>query len=44
MSKVKTVHKVISRFRELGFLIVITGDKGHAEVTGYQVMPEMQGF
>jgi 4-hydroxy-3-methylbut-2-enyl diphosphate reductase IspH len=27
----KTVHKVISRFREQGFLIVIHGDKGHAE-------------
>jgi len=32
--KVKTVHKVIERYREQGFKIVITGDEGHAEVTG----------
>ena len=32
--KVKTVHKVISKYREQGYNIVITGDKGHAEVTG----------
>jgi (E)-4-hydroxy-3-methyl-but-2-enyl pyrophosphate reductase len=32
--KVKTVHKVIERFREQGFSIVITGDEGHAEVIG----------
>ncbi|NLL13338.1 MAG: 4-hydroxy-3-methylbut-2-enyl diphosphate reductase [Fibrobacter sp.] len=32
--KVKTVHKVISRYREMGYSIVITGDKGHAEVIG----------
>lgn len=32
--KVKTVHKVISRYREMGYSIIITGDEGHAEVTG----------
>lgn len=32
--KVKTVHKVISRYREMGYSIVITGDEGHAEVIG----------
>lgn len=32
--KVKTVHKVIRKYREQGYNIVITGDKGHAEVTG----------
>lgn len=34
--KVKTVHKVIARYREQGYHIVITGDKGHAEVVGLQ--------
>jgi (E)-4-hydroxy-3-methyl-but-2-enyl pyrophosphate reductase len=32
--KVKTVHKVIERYRALGYTIVITGDEGHAEVVG----------
>ena len=32
--KVKTVHKVISKYRELGYSIIITGDDGHAEVIG----------
>jgi len=32
--KVKTVHKVIERYRNQGFTIVITGDEGHAEVVG----------
>lgn len=32
--KVKTVHKVIERFRALDYDIVITGDEGHAEVIG----------
>ncbi len=32
--KVKTVHKVIRKYRNRGFSIIITGDKGHAEVTG----------
>lgn len=32
--KVKTVHKVIERFRAQGYKIVITGDEGHAEVIG----------
>ncbi|MGE5669999.1 MAG: 4-hydroxy-3-methylbut-2-enyl diphosphate reductase, partial [Fibrobacterota bacterium] len=32
--KVKTVHKVIERFRAQGFSIIITGDEGHAEVIG----------
>jgi (E)-4-hydroxy-3-methyl-but-2-enyl pyrophosphate reductase len=32
--KVKTVHKVISKYRELGYTIIIAGDEGHAEVVG----------
>ncbi|MDG5813694.1 4-hydroxy-3-methylbut-2-enyl diphosphate reductase [Chitinispirillales bacterium ANBcel5] len=32
--KVRTVHKVIERHRKQGYSIVITGDKGHAEVIG----------
>ncbi len=32
--KVKTVHKVIAKYRKSDFDIVITGDKGHAEVIG----------
>lgn len=32
--KVKTVQKVIARYRDEGYRIVITGDEGHAEVTG----------
>jgi len=32
--KVKTVHKVIKRYRKLGYRIIITGDEGHAEVIG----------
>lgn len=32
--KVKTVHKVITRYREQGYNIVISGDRGHAEVVG----------
>jgi (E)-4-hydroxy-3-methyl-but-2-enyl pyrophosphate reductase len=32
--KVKTVHKVISKYRELGYTILIAGDEGHAEVIG----------
>lgn len=32
--KVKTVHKVIERFKTQGYQIVITGDEGHAEVIG----------
>ncbi len=32
--KVKTVHKVIERFRKQNYSIVITGDEGHAEVIG----------
>lgn len=32
--KVKTVHKVIERYRAQGYTIVITGDEGHAEVIG----------
>jgi|WetSurMetagenome_2_1015567.scaffolds.fasta_scaffold00717_12 (E)-4-hydroxy-3-methyl-but-2-enyl pyrophosphate reductase len=34
--KVKTVHRVIEKYRERGFDIVITGDEGHAEVVGLQ--------
>ncbi len=34
--KVKTVHKVISRYRGEGYQVVIAGDKGHAEVVGLQ--------
>jgi 4-hydroxy-3-methylbut-2-enyl diphosphate reductase len=32
--KVKTVQKVISRYRSMGYEIVISGDEGHAEVVG----------
>ena len=32
--KVKTVHKVIQRFRAQHFQIIITGDEGHPEVIG----------
>jgi 4-hydroxy-3-methylbut-2-enyl diphosphate reductase len=34
--KVKTVHKVIEKYRDQGFAIVIAGDKGHSEVVGLQ--------
>ncbi len=34
--KVKTVHRVIEKYRNMGFSIVITGDEGHAEVIGLQ--------
>ena len=34
--KVKTVHRVIEKYRAMGFSIVITGDEGHAEVIGLQ--------
>ncbi len=32
--KVKTVHKVIKKYRDMGFNIIVTGDEGHAEVIG----------
>jgi (E)-4-hydroxy-3-methyl-but-2-enyl pyrophosphate reductase len=32
--KVKTVHRVIARYRSLGYRIIIAGDAGHAEVIG----------
>jgi 4-hydroxy-3-methylbut-2-enyl diphosphate reductase len=32
--KVKTVQKVIARYRNQGYRIIITGDTGHAEVVG----------
>ncbi|MBD3347518.1 MAG: 4-hydroxy-3-methylbut-2-enyl diphosphate reductase [Chitinivibrionales bacterium] len=32
--KVKTVHRVITKYRKLGYTIIITGDEGHAEVIG----------
>jgi len=32
--KVKTVHKVIERYRAQGYRIIITGDEGHPEVIG----------
>ncbi|HUI90921.1 MAG TPA: 4-hydroxy-3-methylbut-2-enyl diphosphate reductase [Chitinivibrionales bacterium] len=34
--KVKTVHRVIEKYRAQGYAIVITGDAGHAEVVGLQ--------
>jgi len=34
--KVKTVHRVIEKYRDMGYAIVITGDAGHAEVIGLQ--------
>ncbi|NLD92458.1 MAG: 4-hydroxy-3-methylbut-2-enyl diphosphate reductase [Fibrobacter sp.] len=42
--KVKTVHKVIERFREQGFSIVITGDEGHAEVIGLMGYAGKSGY
>ncbi len=32
--KVKTVHRVIERYRDQGFQIIIAGDEGHAEIIG----------
>ena len=32
--KVKTVHRVIERYRNQGYHIIIAGDEGHAEVIG----------
>ncbi|MBD3316927.1 MAG: 4-hydroxy-3-methylbut-2-enyl diphosphate reductase, partial [Chitinivibrionales bacterium] len=32
--KVTTVHRVITRYREQGYAIVVAGDEGHAEVVG----------
>lgn len=32
--KVKLVHRVITKYKDLGYDIVITGDEGHAEVIG----------
>ena len=34
--KVKTVHRVIQKYRAMGFAVVIAGDSGHAEVIGLQ--------
>lgn len=42
--KVKTVHKVISKYREMGYQIVITGDQGHAEVIGLLGYAGKAGF
>jgi len=41
--KVKTVHKVIQKFRDQGYEIVITGDKGHAEVVALLGYTEGKG-
>jgi 4-hydroxy-3-methylbut-2-enyl diphosphate reductase len=41
--KVKTVHRVIEKYRSMGFSIVITGDEGHAEVIGLQGYAGDQG-
>jgi 4-hydroxy-3-methylbut-2-enyl diphosphate reductase len=41
--KVKTVHKVIKKYRERGYQIVITGDEGHAEVVGLMGYAEDAG-
>jgi (E)-4-hydroxy-3-methyl-but-2-enyl pyrophosphate reductase len=41
--KVKTVHKVIAKYRDQGYDIVITGDEGHAEVVGLQGYAGKQG-
>lgn len=32
--KVKTVHRVIERYRKEGYQIIIAGDNGHAEIIG----------
>jgi 4-hydroxy-3-methylbut-2-enyl diphosphate reductase len=42
--KVKTVHRVIEKYRKLGFSIVIAGDAGHAEVVGLQGYAGYAGF
>jgi len=34
--KVKTVHRVIEKYRDQGFHIIIAGDEGHAEVVALQ--------
>ena len=42
--KVKTVHKVIEKYKNMGFAIIITGDEGHAEVIGLQGYAGNAGF
>jgi (E)-4-hydroxy-3-methyl-but-2-enyl pyrophosphate reductase len=42
--KVKTVHHVIEKYRDLGYAIVITGDVGHAEVVGLQGYAGKAGY
>ena len=34
--KVKAVHKVIEKYQNMGYTIIIAGDSGHAEVIGLQ--------
>lgn len=42
--KVKTVHRVISKYRSQDYAIVITGDEGHAEVVALQGYAGEQGY
>lgn len=42
--KVKTVHKVITKYRNKGYKIIITGDEGHAEVIGLLGYAGKEGF
>lgn len=42
--KVKTVHKVIEKYRNAGYSIIIAGDKDHAEVVGLQGYAGKSGF
>lgn len=41
--KVKLVHRVITKYKDLGYDIVITGDEGHAEVIGLMGYAEGHG-
>ncbi|MBN1984167.1 MAG: 4-hydroxy-3-methylbut-2-enyl diphosphate reductase [Chitinivibrionales bacterium] len=42
--KVKTVHKVITKYRSNGYAIIIVGDEGHAEVVGSQGYAGCAGY
>lgn len=41
--KVKLVHRVITKYKDLGYDIIITGDEGHAEVIGLMGYTEGHG-
>lgn len=42
--KVKLVHRVITKYKDLGYNIIITGDEGHAEVIGLMGYTEGYGY